>query len=249
MKKYILVLLASLVCASTVNFAFAKSGSGASLSSAIKMYKAGNYSQCYDVLNVIVKKDPSNAIAYYYLAMTAAQIGKKEEAISNYDKVITLTPDSRVGIFAQRGKTCLETPDKCNEASETSAFDAFVQGKFGSGFTDEVRSDYEKHKIENLMREMNRTNEISPEQFKDYKDFSSQGPTNDEIVSALRVLQKAGLTDFLGLNNAGGMSLLTDRQDNSAVMLNMLMGNNGKNSSLSPQVIQSLLTNQMSSGF
>lgn len=241
MKKYILVLLSVLICASTFNYASAKTTSNSSLASAIKLYKAGNYSQCYLSLTNIVKKDPSNAVAYYYLAMTAAQIGKQDEAIENYDKVITLSPDTQLGRYATKGKTCLETPDKCHEESETSALDAFIQGKFGSGFSENARSEFEKQKIENLMREMNRSNDITPQKFKDYKDFSSEVPTNDEIVAALRVLQRAGFSDLLN-NNSTDLSLITG--DKSG-MLNMLMGN-GNNSALSPQVIQALLTNQMS---
>ena len=42
------------------------------------------------------------------------------------------------------------------------------------------------------------------------------------------------------------VSLITGGQNNNA-MLNMLLGK--ENSSLSPQIIQSLLTNQMSTGF
>ena len=249
MKKYIVLLLSAIICASaSINYANAKTTSNTSLASAIKMYKAGNYTQCYDALQGIVKRDPSNAVAYYYLAMTSAQIGKKDEAISNYEKVITLTPNSQVGLYASKGKTCLETPDKCNDESETSALDSFVQGKFGSGFTDEVRSEFEKQKIENLMREMNRKNDISPEHFREYKDFSSEVPTNDEIVDALRVLQRAGLSDIISGNNSmNEMSLLTGNHENAGTVLNMLTGT--RNSTLSPQIIQSLLTNQMTTGF
>lgn len=85
--------------------------------------------------------------------------------------------------------------------------------------------------------------------FKDYKDFSSQAPTNDEIVAALRVLQRAGLSDLVRGNNVTDLSLLTGNQgyNNENAVLNMLTGNGS--SSLNPQVIQSLLTNQMSIGF
>ena len=98
------------------------------------------------------------------------------------------------------------------------------------------------------MREMNRDGDVTPQKFRDYKDFSSEVPTNDEIVAALRVLQRAGLSDVLN-NNVNEMSLLTGNNElnNNNAMLNMLMGSG--NSSLSPQVIQSLLTNQMSVGF
>lgn len=249
MKKYILVLMAAMICASTMNFACAKTTtSNSALANAIRLYKAGNYSQSYTAFNNIVKKDPSNAVAYYYLAMTSAQIGKKEEAVANYEKVISLSPNGQLGRYATKGKTCLETPDKCHEESEQSADDRFIQSRFGSGFSDKARSEYEKQKIENLMREMNRGNDVTPQKFRDYKDFSSEVPTNDEIVAALRVLQRAGLSDVLN-NNVNEMSLLTGNNETNSnnAMLNMLMGSG--NSSLSPQVIQSLLTNQMSVGF
>lgn len=245
MKKYILVLMAVLICTSTVNLANAKSTSNSALASAIRLYKAGNYSQSYISLNNLVKKDPSNAVAYYYLAMTSAQIGKKDEAIANYEKVITLSPNGQLGIYATKGKTCLETPDKCHEQSEDTALDSFIQSRFGSGFSENARSKYEKQKIENLMHEMNRKNDIEPQRFRDYKDFSNAAPTNDEIVAALRVLQRAGFSDIIS-NNMNDVSLITGGQNNNA-MLNMLLGKD--NSSLSPQVIQSLLTNQMSTGF
>ncbi len=248
MKKYILVLLTALICASTINYASAKTTSNTSLASAIKMYKAGNYSQCYVVLNNIVKKDPSNAVAYYYLAMTASQIGKKDEAITNYEKVITLSPNSQVGLYAAKGKLCIESPDKCHEETATSDLDEFIKRRFGSGFTEEVRGDFEKQKIENLMREMNRKNDIPAERFQEYKDFSGAVPSNDEIVSALRVLQRAGFGELVGANNGiNEMALFMGGHNSSNSVLNMLNGNNS--STLNPQVIQSLLTNQMTAGF
>ena len=74
-------------------------------------------------------------------------------------------------------------------------------------------------------------------------DFSN----DTKVVAALRVLQRAGLSDVLN-NNVNEMSLLTgNNENNNNAMLNMLMGSG--NSSLSPHVIQSLLTNQMSVGF
>ena len=82
MKKSIIALLSVLICLSTITYTEAKSTtSNSSLASAIKLYKSGNYSQTYEVLHKIVEKDPSNAVACYYLAMTSAQIGRKGESI------------------------------------------------------------------------------------------------------------------------------------------------------------------------
>ena len=253
MKKSIIALLSILICLSTISYAEAKNTtSNSSLASAIKLYKTGNYSQTYDVLHKIVAKDPSNAVACYYLAMTSAQIGRKNEAIENYAKVISLAPNSKLSDYAIKGKTCIETPDKCNApVDEGSAYDKFIRSAFGNGFSTEAKGEYEKKKIENMMREMNRKDDLSPSKFKEFKDYSGEVPTNDEIVAAIRILQNAGLGNIVGNNNYNPeFSYLTGntRNDNYE-MLNLLLGNKNSNSSLSPQVIQSLLTNQMSAGF
>ena len=234
MKKSVLVLIGIMLFVLTTNIANAKATSNNSLSSAIRLYKARNYAQSYTAFSNIVKKDPSNAVAYYYLAMTAAQVGKKDEAIENYEKVLTLSSNDKLTRYAKKGKICLESPDRCSEPLEgDSDMDRFIRSKFGSGFSEEARSEYEKQKIENFMREMNRDNDISPRKFKEYRDFSSEVPTNDEIVTALRTLQRAGLGNFAGSGN------------NDYDMLNMFLGKSST-ASLSPQVIQSLITNQMS---
>lgn len=253
MKKQILVLLSVLICSMSLSFVEAKTAATPAVNAAIKLYKAQNYSESYTALKTIVEKDPSNALAYYYLAMASAQLGKKDEAIENYDKVLVLSPNGQLHKYASKGRTCLTDPERCNEdfnASEETEEDRFIKGVYGTGFSTKVRSDYEKHKIENLMREMNRKDDLSPQKFKDYKDFSGQVPTNDEIVAALRVLQRAGLENIIG-NNSGisDLSMITGNQyTNDYALLNMLTGNNNSNN-INPQMIQSLLTNQMSLGF
>lgn len=245
MKKSFLIVLSTIIVMSNIGLAFAKTSSNGSLSSAIRMYKAKNYSQCYITLSDIVKKDPSNAVAYYYLAMSSAQIGKKDEAIANYQKVIDLSPNGRLNLYATKGKTCLETPDKCNEQDAVSELDNFVQSKFGSGFSDKARSEYEKQKIDNMMREMNRKDEITPSRFKEYKDFSSEVPSNDEVVEALRVLQRAGISNSFPSSEIAGLYFMNS-ESNPYEMMNSLIGRDGN---LNPQFIQSLLTEQMSTNF
>lgn len=242
MKKSLLTLLSVLVLFTTMGIVCAKPATNTDLTSAIKLYKNGNYSECYAKLGDVIKKDPANALAYYYMAMTSAQMGRKDEAISNYDKAITLAPSgNNLNRYAQKGKRCLETPDKCEESLFESMEDEFIQRKGGPKFTEEVQSNYEQLKIENFMREMNREDSIEPRKFKEYKDFSNV-PTNDEIVAALRTLQRAGFGNVIN-NNYADLSVLTgNSQQNS--MLNMMGG-----SSMNPQLIQALLTNNMTQGF
>ncbi len=246
MKKKILMLLTIAVLFSTVGLVSAKQSATTELSGLIKMYKAGNYSECYVRLTDYVKKDPANALAYYYLAMSSAQIGKKDEAISNYNKVLTLSSaNGNLSRYATKGKTCLETPDKCQESTYSSPLEEFIRNK-NVIETEKVRSDYERLKIENMMREINRNDNISPQEFKEYKDFSGTAPTNDEIVAALRTLQRAGLTDLFSNNYQNDLSLITGYQSpqQNVSFLNML-----GNPSMNPQLIQALLTNNMSLGF
>lgn len=242
MKKSLLTLLSILVLSSSIGIACAKSSYNTDLTNAIKMYKNKNYSECYVKLESVIKNDPANALAYYYMAMTSAQLGRKDEAILNYDKAITLAPDgNNLSRYAKKGKRCLETPDKCTDSLFDSMEDEFVQRKSGSNFTEEVQSNYEQLKIENLMREMNRNDSLEPQKFKEYKDFSGV-PTNDEIVAALRTLQRAGLGSLVN-NNYADLSVLTGNSQQNA-MLN-IMGT----SSMNPQLIQALLTNNMTQGF
>ena len=133
-------------------------------------------------------------------------------------------------------------------SDESTSMDKFVQSNYGSGFSEEFRSKYEDLKIQNMMREMNRNDDVDTTKFKEYSDFSSQAPTNDEIVNALRTLQRAGLGNMINGNNPELTFLTGQNYNNNYEMINMLLGNGSQNS-LSPQVIQSLLTNQMSVGF
>lgn len=248
MKKKFLVLLSVLILSSAMAMAQTKYTTNPDLSAAIKLYKAGNYTECYVKLNSAIKKDPANALAYYYMAMTATHLGRQDDAIENYDKAINLTSkNNNLYRYATKGKRCLETPDKCEESVFESAEDEFILNRNNTFYSESVQGEIEKLKIENLMREINRSGDIDPQKFKEYKDFSSYdknlSPTNDEIVAALRTLQKAGLGNIINSNTAD-LSILTDR-DSQNSMLNML----GGNSSLNPQLIQALLTNNMTQGF
>lgn len=244
MKKKILLLLSILILSSTFSIANSRTASNPDLVEAIKLYKAGNYSECYTQLDNVIKNDPANALAYYYKAISAAQLGRSEEAISNYEKTLSLTPgNNNLSRYAKKGKRCLETPDKCEDSLFESLDDEFIQSGFKNKFSKEAKSEYERLKIEQLMRDINRDDSIEPQRFKEYKDFSNV-PTNDEIVAALRTLQNAGFTNLFNHNSYSDLSVLTGGTQQNA-MLNLM----GGSSSMNPQLIQALLTNNMAQGF
>lgn len=245
MKKKLLILLAMVLLLTGTSSAFAKTEVSTELAECIKLYKAENYTECYAKLTDFVTLDTANALAYYYLAMTATQIGRQEEAIDNYSKAIMLAPqNSNLAAYARKGKRCLEEPEACEEAVYDTPLEEFVKQAKHVKLSDEVNSQIEQLKIQEMMRKMNRFEDIDKSTFDEYHDFSTMNntatPSNDEIVAALRTLQKAGLSNYANMNNSG-LSVLTGNQENN--VLNML-----GNSSISPQLIQTMLTNNMSLG-
>lgn len=247
MKKKLLLALFTVLITSAFSVSNAKVTANADLTEAIKLYKTGNYAECYIKLDTAIKKDPSNPLGYYYKAMTAAQVGRKAEAIENYDKTLSLASSrSNLVKYAQKGKRCLETPDQCRESVYTDDDDRFIRGSVPSGFSEEARSMFERLKIEQMMRDMNRNDDINPQRFKEYKDFSSMNspaatPSNDEIASAVRTLQKAGLLNF-GVNTEySDLSLLTGLDNNTSGMMGSV--------NMDSRMIQAMMSNGMTFGF
>ena len=257
MKKPILILLSVMVLGMATVVNAKQATTNPATAAAIKLYKAGNYTQSYLTFSEIVKKDPSNALAYYYLGMSSVQLGRRDEAISNYTRAMELSPNGILGSYAKKGIKCAEDPLTCHEvpvqtkAEEESPEDKFIRGAYGSGLSEKARGVHEKQKMENIKREINRRDEIAPQSFKEYRDFSSQGPSNEEIVSAIKTLQAAGIYDVQGGDYSGISNILgTQNGSNGYDVLNLLLGaNKGNSSNLNPQIIQSLLTTQMTAGF
>ena len=245
MEKKFLVIFSMIALLASMNVVSAKTKTSPDLVKAIKAYKAQNYSECYYLLDDVLKEQPANALAYYYKAITSAQIGRKEEALANYEKVLLLSPgNNNLNSYAQKGKLCIEEPEKCADSVYGSEADDFILNKKSAKFSEKVQSDYERLQLENFMREMNRNDSVDTKKFENYKDFSSQNPSNDEIVAALRTLQRAGLTGSVGINSSyADLSILNGSQQQNSIY-NMF-----GNSSMNPQIIQALLTNNMTQGF
>ena len=259
MKKTILVLLSILILGTMATVVNAKPATTSpATAAAIKLYKAGNYTQSYLTFSDLVKKDSSNALAYYYLGMSSVQLGKIEEAINCYNKVVELSPKGVLGSYAKKGIKCAYDPLTCHSEpaekpnSNDTEEDKFIKGKFGLGLSEQAQGVHERQKIESIKRDINRNDDIPPQRFKEYKDFSSQGPSNEEIVSALRTLQAAGFNNFTGGQDFSDISYVLGTQGNynNNEMLNLLLGGNrNTGANINPQIIQSLLTTQMTAGF
>lgn len=259
----------------STNICYANNGQ--ILADAIQSYKNQNYEECITKMKAIVKNDPTSAVGYYYLGLSYSKTGKKLLAIQNYNKVISLGSDKTLINLAEQGKVCaggknitaieaqLEELDENNETNN----------KVGEKLNGEVNKDISKD--ENSKNSKTATKE-TPKTTKvikasDYANSNAQ-PTNDEIVNAIRVLQKAGLLGAgvnLGANgqNPNGynngmngmpqmdaktqqmnaMLMMMQNGNNNNGMMNMMPFMNGSNGKINPEMIQMMMMNQMMPNF
>lgn len=216
MKKYF-ILLTALLLVGTNSLA----AQTPSLSVAIQKYKGENYVGCIQDTQDITKKDPSNALAYYYMAISYASIGKKEDAISAYDKVIALATNETLLEYAQRGSSCMSDPEGCKkkEANIDNDLDRFIRSgeSFSKSTTDKLR--------EIQIQQMK--DAINKEVDKAKTDSRSEVPTNDEIAEAVKVLARAGINPVA--QNPYLQAQQAMYQNPEYMQLQMLMGNNSNN--------------------
>lgn len=281
MKKRLLLFLALLIIASQgYTCAIAKTYNTSPVNIAIRKYKSGNYTGCLQDTLAIVKRDPSNAVAYYYMAMSYSKAGKKNEAIQAYQNVLNLKPNTVLFTYATTGKRCLETPDKCKEPDQSTEIDKMIAAPFGDGLSSQVRKDIEQKRLDAIRTEINTGKDVNnydlrrfdatnnrSEAEKTDKVSQDPQPTNDEIVAALKVLNKAGLnpyaqatanpyTQIANPQNAelAQLNMLTganNQQNSTSAMMNMIpymlaqKNGQGQNNGYTAQLMQSMMMNSM----
>ena len=241
-----------------------------SMKIAIKKYKNGNYTGCLQDCQDIVQKHPS-AIAYYYMAISYVQAGMKNEAIDSYGKALSMKPSAQLSSYASLGKKCLETPDQCvpdaNSQSNPTEMDKFINSS-NEGISDSTKKDFRQKHLNTVKNQINKGKELDDYSFQklnqkqDENHKIAQGPTNEEIQNALKVLKEAGMNTYntegnSNLNdvyaqNAELMQLKTmfggNSQNNSQSMdmlPMMLMQNKNGTSNYSPQMVQSMIMSSM----
>lgn len=209
MKKILLYLLAlGMIFTQTSNYVLSKTSSVSNpVKIAIKKYKTGNYTGCLQDCQNIIYHDPSNAVAYYYLAMSYAQAGDKNNAVKAYAKVLSLGPNARLSQYAQTGKRCLENPDKCHDdggASKDPDLDKFMATP-DVMVSDKVKQGFQERALKNIQTEINTGKDMDSYDLNQIRQRTDAGtdnkvaqakPTDAEIVKALRVLNEAGLNPY-----------------------------------------------------
>ena len=106
MKRVLLTLTTLIFIASSV---LANQMTEEKIADAISLYKKGDYAECIKNLDTIISQDSSYPVAYYYLGLCYAKTHKRDLAIKNYDKVISLSTDKSLKSMAKAAKDCLGT--------------------------------------------------------------------------------------------------------------------------------------------
>jgi tetratricopeptide (TPR) repeat protein len=206
---------------------------------AIKKYKMGNYTGCLQDCQRILLANPTNAFAFYYMGMAYAQAGQKDNAIKCYSVVLSMNPTQKLSEYAETGKRCLETPDKCKlEAPKTnnvqevnlSDLDKFIASPPSDGLSDSVKKDFEQKHLDAVKNEINNGEPINNSDGRKLNDSSTpdktqdkiaQKPTDEQIKAALKVLSDAGINPKSTMTQS-----YASNQNTDLTQLNALMGGN-----------------------
>ena len=205
----------------------------------VDAYKKGDAQECLNIMKVLEKKDSSNAYVIYYLAMSNTKLGNFDEAIKNYEKVISLNQDIQLTAYAREGIGNIEAVTGKSDKKAKNKYnpDKPPSSKVSKGTVPEVSDD---------------------EVAKAIKTLRQAGLLNVNLgVSSTPVSADNGMNDFLKQNSDlmnlnMMMGTMSGSKGSSGMdMLPLLMmqqGASGGQSKISPEVIQMMMNNAMLDG-
>lgn len=236
----------------------------ANLASAVAKYKRGNYSGCLQEMISLVKREPSNPVVYYYMAMAYTQVGKKDQAVKAYEKVMRLNSQKTLTLYATRGRDCLVGGPTCTASEEQSDdLDNFINSPYGNGFSEEVDTQLKQQQLKNFQKQINKEDldetDIEKIQKFDQKSevitgekIASNETSNDDILKAIETLKNAGITVSVNAYQPSQYDefsmLMGNNNNNNNSMINMLpylMMQKESGKDIDPQLIQSMMMNSM----
>ena len=247
--KKIILGLAALAFMAIQTASFADQVPDSTIKSLVSKYKAQNYLGCIQASDKVIQKNPSNIFAYYYKGLSYYQLGKKDEAISAFEKVQALNSNKTLVEYSKKGIACLETPEECATYGQAqSDLDLFIKSK--KFYDKSVQAEVNKKKLDRIRENIN-------DELKN-TDQKSEVPSNDEIANAVKTLAKIGINPLAGIN-AGyqnpemmQMNMLlgsnTNNEygtNNSMNMLPLLWMNSQNGQQMPPELIQTMMMSQM----
>ena len=228
---------------------------------AMKMYKNKNYTECLQIMYEVLDDDPSNVLAYYYIAIAQARLGETDKAKEAYRRVIDLNTSTQLSKYSENGIACLDDPENCRTAEN---MDPTKRAK------ESINAQIEKNKIDSVRSIINQKQDIQEvpiEYLKEFKDFSKpvnqkqnkvEAPTQNEIAEALDVLKRAGYQNYMPqpvmTPEMVQMSMLNSMNANANNMNNPManfmpyMLNHNPTAQMDPQLMQTMMMSSMMNG-
>ena len=271
MKKIIISLILAVSFVTSVYAA----GVSPQLKYAIKQYKSKNYIGAMQTLQGVTDKDPGNALAHYYLGMCYVQVGDTTKAATEYDMVITLSPNSELASNAHTGKINLS-----GNPQPSSNLDKFINPLVQKKefFSEEAKLKIQEKNIKTIIENVNNKRENDPaiynriENLEPKKSSSDEKPTQEQITEALEVLKKAGINPVNSTNSymanmqasqinpemmqmnmlmstmGGGNNMNGGNSMNNMLPMLMMMQNGQGNNKVDPETIQVMMSQMMMPG-
>ena len=237
----------------------------ANIKSVAAKYKAGNYTGCLQELFSLVKKDPSNALAYYYMAMAYTHINLKDEAVAAYERVIALNPNEYLVDYATKGRDCLTDGPACKPqqaaAEEMSELDKFINAPYGNGLSPELNEEVKQKQLINIKETINQKEQLENKDIQKIKDFDKKNSdskseaitgdkiaqvSDEEVLKAIKTLKDAGLN--LTVQSENPYAQMMQYQDPKMAEMSMLLGNNNNNNGNSMMNMLPMLMSQAQKG-
>ncbi|GBF22712.1 TPR repeat-containing protein [Candidatus Gastranaerophilus sp. (ex Termes propinquus)] len=222
--------------------------------SAISLYKKQDYTGANQELNEAVAKNPNDALAQYYLALTYMQLGMKMESLQAFGHVVRLDSTGKLGKISQQVVACNAPRDDRAQGSQTDEgkrTDELCESLTGNVsqfmksrdfMSKEAKTMMEEAQLRQLMDTINSGEEPDFSKFKLLNDASgaqplNSEPTNEEIANAVRVLAKVGFNPFAQNINP----VYSTNSSPQLAQLNAMMGQMGGASSASNNSFANLL--------
>ena len=247
----------------------------ANIKSIISKYKNGNYSGCLQELFSLTKKDPSNPLAYYYMAMAYTHLGMKTDAVEAYEKVLALNPNDSLADYAIKGRDCLTGGPACHPETvkeELDELDRFVRSPYGNGLSESLTKEIKQKELTNIRETINNKERLEQNDIQKIRDFDKKNSkssieendriaqvSDEELLSAIKTLKDAGVNVTIQPENpymnqyqdpqmAELSLMLGSNNNNNNSMMNMmpmLMAQSQQGKNIDPRLMQAMLMNSM----
>ena len=234
----------------------------ATLNSSMAKYKAGNYTGCLQELFSLIQKQPSNAMAYYYMAMAYTHIDREAEAIEAYEKVLSLTnSNDSLAEYALKGRDCLTGGPACHPEEpkeELTDLDRFINAPYGNGLSPELNQEVKQKQLTNIKETINKKDNLEDKDIEKIKKFDDKYQSlsddtvkiaqvsDEEVLQAIKTLKEAGVNVTVQPDTP--YSQMSQYQNPQMAEMSMLLGGNNANNGNSMMNMLPMLMSQAQKG-